>query len=310
MAPIVTLTLNPALDKSTAIDYVVPEHKLRCDEPKFEPGGGGINVSRAIHKLGGTSKALYLVGGYTGRFFQQLLTEEGLNHRPIPTAGMTRESFSVLERASGQQYRFSVPGPAIQEDEWRQLLATLRDLDPAPAYIVASGSLPPGVPQQIYREIAEIADGINAHFVVDTWGPPLKAALAEGVYLIKPNMRELGILAGHTIENELEMEAVAMDVIARGQSRVVVVSLGAGGAMLFTEEGWEHIRAPTVPIASKVGAGDSMVGGIVLSLARGNSLHQAVQYGVAAGAAAVMTAGTQLCRQEDTERLYREIQTG
>ncbi|HXF60716.1 MAG TPA: PfkB family carbohydrate kinase, partial [Caldilineaceae bacterium] len=151
---IVTLTMNPALDKSTQVQRVVPEEKLRCDALTAEPGGGGVNVSRVIHALGGRSLLVYLVGGLTGQALAQLLQAEGLHTQPIPIAGSTRESFTVLEEVSLCQYRFNMPGPVLAEAEWQNALETVAGIAPRPAYLVASGSLPPGAPSDFYVRLA------------------------------------------------------------------------------------------------------------------------------------------------------------
>lgn len=307
MQPIVTLTLNPALDIATSVATVVPEHKLRCAQPTYEPGGGGLNVARAVHKLGGSAIACYFAGGYTGSMLTQMLADEGIEQRPIPTEGRTRESFAVFEETSTQQYRFNMPGPQIQTHECEQMLMTLASLTPSPAYIVISGSLPPDMPASIFHQFADLAEQIHARLIVDTSGPGLQAALARGVYLIKPNYRELSLLAGHSIESDPDLDEIAQSIVDSGQSEVVLVSLGAAGAALYTKQGCVRYRTPTVPILSKVGAGDSMVGGLVLALARGEPLVEAARFGVAAGSAAVMTPGSELCRREDAERLYAQM---
>jgi 6-phosphofructokinase 2 len=304
---IVTLTMNPTIDKSTSIDNVVPERKLRCRPPRYEPGGGGINVSRAIHKLGGESSAFYLAGGELGRMLSHLLDQERLNHRPTKIQKLTRQNLTVYEESTGQQFRFGMPGPEVTEKECRELLDTLFGLDPAPAFIVASGSLPSGVPKDFYARVAKRAKGLGSKMIVDTSGEAFSLAVQEGVYLIKPNLRELGNLRGAEIEEESEQETLAREIIEKGQSEVVVVSLGAAGALLVEKNGHERLRAPTVSIKSKVGAGDSMVAGITLRLSQGHSVPQSVRFGVAAGAAAVMTSGTELCRREDAESLYEKI---
>jgi 6-phosphofructokinase 2 len=305
--PIVTLTLNPSLDIATSVATVVPEHKLRCAPPTYEPGGGGLNVARAIHKLGGSATACYFAGGYTGSMLTQMLTEAGIAQCPIPIHGHTRESFAVFEESSTQQYRFSTPGPLISAEECEQMMTTLSALSPSPAYVVISGSLPPGMPTSIFDQFADMAEQIHARLIVDTSGPSLQAALKRGVYLIKPNYRELSLLAGHPIESDLDLNKVAESIVESGQSEVVLVSLGAAGAALYTAQGCIRYRTPTVPILSKVGAGDSMVGGTVLALARGESLIEAARFGVAAGSAAVMTPGSELCRREDAERIYAQM---
>ncbi len=309
MAKIVTLTMNPALDISADVDRVVPEHKLRCGQPDFAPGGGGINVARAIARLGGAAGAIYTCGGPFGRLLQDLLNAEDLTSQAVAIVGPTRMSFTAGEQSSQQQYRFAMPGPQLQETEWQRCLDMLASLDPAPDYLVASGSLPPGVPIDFYARLSRITAAKHSRLIVDTSGEALRATLAEGrgVYAVKPNLRELRILAGNELADEQQQEAVARDIIAQGQSEVLILSLGAAGALLVTADGSERLRAPTVPIRSKIGAGDSTVAGFTLGLARGMPLRAAVRFGIAAGAAAVMTPGTELCRREDTERLYEQI---
>lgn len=309
MKVIATLTMSPTIDVNTAIDYVVPERKLRCGPPSYEPGGGGINVSRAVKKLGGESVALYASGGPTGQMLEILLGREGLNHRPIPIGDWVRQNLIVMEESTNRQYRFGLPGPLIEEQEWKGCLDALSALEPKPDYIVASGSLPPGVPQDFYAGLARLARDLESRLVVDTSGEALRMALREGVYLIKPNLRELGQVTGQEFTDELQQERLAAEIVRSGQSEVVVVSLGASGALLVTSNGVEHIQSPTVPIRSKVGAGDSMVAGIVLSLARGMSVEESALFGVAAGSAAVMTPGTELCRREDAEKLYERMKS-
>jgi len=310
MQTIVTLTVNPAIDKSASVENVIPERKLRCAMPYHEPGGGGINVSRAIHKLGGESTALYLAGGPLGQMLSTLLDQEGIDHHPTTIHGLTRQNFTVYEESTGQQFRFGMPGPEVQEKEWGKLLDTLYARKPTPAYIVASGSLSSGMPTDFFARLAKCARELGARMILDTWGEAFSLAVQEGVYLIKPNLRELGDLAGAKVEEEGEQEALARRIIEQGQSEVVVISLGAAGALLVDKDGHERLRAPTVPIKSKVGAGDSMVAGISLKLAQGDSVVEAVRFGVAAGAAAVMTPGTELCRREDAETLYEKIVQG
>jgi 6-phosphofructokinase 2 len=310
MEAIVTLTMNPAVDKSSQVHRVAPDQKLSCDRPEFHPGGGGINVARVIHRLGGAARALYLCGGTSGDLLQRLLDEEEIDQQPIHMEGRVRENFTVLEESSGQQYRFGMPGPEVKEEEWQRVLDQLGEMVPKADYIVASGSLPPGVPDDFYARIAKMANETKARLIVDTKGAPLQAAVEQGLYLIKPNMRELGMIAGHEIEDEEEQEEVARSLVEQGQCEVVVVSLGAAGALYATRDTCERLRAPSVSIKSKVGAGDSMVGGMVLALAQEKSVREAVQRGIATGAAAVTTPGTELCRADEAEHLYREIQKG
>jgi 6-phosphofructokinase 2 len=305
MDRVVTLTLNPALDVAAKVHSVAPEIKLRCAAPDFHPGGGGINVSRAIRFLGGESNAVYAAGGHNGAMLTQLLTDEGIANHPVNIAGITRENVVVYEESTGLQYRFTMPGPALSAEEWIACLETLFNLNPA--YIVASGSLPQGVPVEIYGEITRYARECGIRVILDTAGDALNRAIGKGVYLLKPNLRELELFAGEALPGESRIRAAGQRLIAEGLAEVMVVSLGAAGAALITSADCVFLRAPIVPIQSKVGAGDSMAGGIVMGLARGFDLIDAARLGVAAGSAAVMTAGTALCQAEDAWRLYDEV---
>jgi len=307
MKNIATLTMNPSIDISTTVDNVVAERKLRCDSPQHEPGGGGINVSRAVRKLGGESTAFFAAGGATGDFFERLLDAEDIRRQSLVIEGSTRESFMVYEKSTGQQYRFGMPGPTLGKKEWQGCIDRLFQSSEKADLIVASGSLPPGIPPDFYGRVAHRAKAMGIKTVVDCTGEPFQEALNEGVYLIKPNIRELRSLARDPLDDESGQEAFARKLVEARQAEVVVVSLGAAGALMVSREESRRLRAPTVPIESKVGAGDSMVAGIVLGLVRKMSMSEAVRLGVAAGAAAVMTPGSELCRKEDTERLYGKI---
>ncbi|MGM0404328.1 MAG: 1-phosphofructokinase family hexose kinase [Thermodesulfobacteriota bacterium] len=307
MKNILTITMNPAIDKSSSVGHVTAEKKLYCTPPLFEPGGGGVNVSRAIKKLGGESMLLYPAGGLTGERLKDLLDREGLDHRPFPIGGLIRESLVILEESSGQQYRFGMPGPEFQKREWQQALNLLSAAAPFPDYLVASGSLPPGVPTDFYARVARIGKDGGAKVIIDASGEAMDKALRKGVYLIKPNIREFRELVGKDVKEEPQIKAEAQKMIRSGRCRVLVISLGAAGALMVSEEISERFLPPTVPIASKVGAGDSMVAGMVLSLALGKPLRESVIFGVAAGTAAVMTPGTELCRRADAERLYERM---
>lgn len=306
MTPIVTLTLNPAVDKNSTVEQVVPERKLRCGPPEHHPGGGGINVARAITALGGSATAYWTRGGAIGDLLEQSLDREGIIHHPIAIKSMTRENLVVFENSSGQQFRFGMPGAPLTEEEVQACLARLSAINPAPEYLVLSGSLPPGVVGSLYTHIAR-AMPASTRVVLDTSGPPLQLGLESPVYLIKPNVHELEQLAGRSVEHDSQIREVARSLIDDGRVQVVVTSLGSAGVALTTADEFLQIRAPTVKIRSKVGAGDSMVAGIVLALSRGKSIVDAVHFGVAAGSAAVMTEGTELCRREDTQRLYQEM---
>ncbi len=308
MQDIVTITMNPTIDKTTSVEHVDKEVKLRCGSPTREPGGGGINVSRAIRKLGGSSRCVYTAGGPVGRILQDLLAEEELDHHPVTVSNETRENFIVFEQSSGKQYRFGLPGPDLSEGEWKRCLEFIENLDPFPDILVGSGSLSPGVPEDFYGRMAEIGSRRNCKVAVDSSGAALRQALEAGVYLVKPNMKEFREITGkHELEDR-DIEEEARILIRAGRVSVIAVSLGAGGALIIDAERTLQIGSPTVPIRSKIGSGDSMTAGMLLGIARGMDFNEWTHFGVAAGAAAVMTEGTELCRREDTERLYHEMQ--
>lgn len=307
VAAIVTLTMNPAIDVSASVDYVIPDHKLRCAAPTYEPGGGGINVARAIRKLGGESLAFFPAGGPAGALLCTLLDGEGVSHRSLPIAGWTRENTNVAERATRRQFRFIMPGPTLHEGEWQAILDRLATLAPAPRYLVASGSLPPGVPADFYARMARLAARRGVRLVLDASGEPLRRAVAEGVWMLKPSLREFEELTGESGCEEPRLPLLARRLVDDGRCEVLILSLGARGVLWTSAAGRARLTAPTVPVKSSVGAGDCMVAGVVLSLTRGRALADAIRFGVAAGAASVMNPGTQLCRAEDVDRLYDEV---
>lgn len=307
MANIITVTLNPAVDKYSEVEKLAAGPKLRCGEPEFHAGGGGINVARAVSELGGDATAYWMGGGVFADLLARLLDEVGVAHRALTIADTMRENTIIYEQASDQQYRFCLPGATPTDQEIDACRRQLRELDPQPDYLVFSGSLPPGVSDDLYAVLADSAPP-DTRVILDTHGEPLRLGLqSSSVYLIKPNIRELGQVAGRDVEDDSQICEVARSLIGQGSCQIVMTSLGSGGAVVTTADDNEFIRAPTVHIRSKVGAGDSTVAGVVKALADDRPLKDAVRFGVAAGAAAVMTPGTELCRRDDVERLYQEV---
>jgi len=302
MTSIITITLNPAIDKSTSITSLAAGKKLRCAPPCFEPGGGGVNVSRAIHKLGGETTAIYFAGGYTGEFYKQLLDDEKISSVAVKTRNHLRENLIVFDRSSGMQYRFTMPGPSIYEQEWKEILKTIKEHDRAD-FMVVSGSLPPGIPNDILANIAVIAKRNNIKLIVDSSGKALQDALTEEVYLMKPNLQELAELTGKNLASLDEAMNAAKTIVDKGKSKIIVVSLAEEGALLVTETLSKHLPAPKVKIKSTVGAGDSMLAGIIQSLSKNKTIEEAVQFGVLCGTAATMNPGTSLCDLKTVESL-------
>ena len=307
MESIVTVTPNPAIDISTAIEEIAPIRKLRCSAARRDAGGGGINVARVVRRLGTEVAAIYPVGGVTGELLQRLVDHEGVRSLSTAVAEETREDFTVLERKNGNQYRFVLPGSLLAEAEWTACLGLLELMKPFPPYVVASGSLPPGVPDDFYARVARISKQHSSKVIVDTSGRALSAALGKGVYLIKPNLRELQELADEPLTDRRARLAACRRLIDRGSAQVVVLTLGAEGALLVTSEDAYVGRGPDVQVVSTVGAGDSFVGGMVWRLVDGDIMTEAFRHGIAAGSAAVLNPGTELCHALDVARLYPYI---
>jgi 6-phosphofructokinase 2 len=308
MADIVAFTVNPSVDVSTSVERVAPFHKLRCTAERRDPGGGGINVARVMKRFGADVVAMYPSGGAIGQLLGRLLEQEGLVGLTTPIAEETREDFTALERLTGRQYRFVLPGPQLTEPEWRACLDAFTSLDPRVRFVVGSGSLPPGVPHEFYGLVAQRLKRAGRKFIVDTSGTPLKTALEAGVYLIKPSLREFRSLMGESVESHAELIAACRSLVESGRTEIVALTLGEQGALLVTHD--QVLGAQALPIkpVSVVGAGDSFLGAMIWSLASGHSLPTAFRYGMAAGSAALLEPGTELCRREDVERLLDSVE--
>jgi 6-phosphofructokinase 2 len=303
MPDIVTVTLNPAIDVSTSVERIMPAHKLRCASERRDAGGGGVNVARVIRRLGGDVTAAYPAGGPIGALLERLVAAEGVRSCVAFIAGDTRESFTVCETASGREFRFVLPGPSLTEAEERAALEAFEaELDGA-RFLVASGSLWPGAQADVYARLAAAARRRNVRFVVDASGAALRQALEEGVWLAKPNLRELEELTGGALPDRAARVAACRELIDDGLAEIVALTLSEEGALVVARgETWA--AAPLqVETKSSVGAGDSFLGGMLFALSKEASLDDALRYGAAAGAAALLTPGTELCRREDVERL-------
>ena len=304
---IITLTANPSVDVSTSVGKLEPFIKMRCSTAERDPGGGGINVARVVTRMGGDALAIYPAGGVTGQWLNARLQRDGIRTLPIAISGETREDFTVSELSTSLQYRFVLAGSPLAKGEWEECLRVLAESARGVGFVVASGSLPPGVPTDFYARAAQVAKACGARMVVDTSGTALKAAVNEGVFLIKPNLREFEDLIGGRAADEAELIKSARGLISRGRVDIVAVSLGPKGALLISRDRcW---RADALPIkrASVVGAGDSFLGAMVWRLANQGDLRSALSYGVAAGSAALLNPGTELCRLDDVIQLLRQV---
>lgn len=307
MKPIVTLTLNPSIDLSCRAREVRPVRKIRTYGERYDSGGGGVNVARVVSILGGPALPVYLAGGFTGEAFDILFGREGIPGRRISTRGATRVSHTVYEELTGKEYRFIPEGAVISDGEWQAALDAVVAADAD--FVVASGSVPRGVPDDIYARLAERLAGSGRRLVLDTYGAPLAAGLQHGVYLAKPSIGELEALVGRPLPELSLVESVARDLVADGAAEILAVSMGHKGAVLATRQETLHLPAPAVTPISAVGAGDSFVGAMTYALAQGRALTDAFRLAVAAGTATVISPGAALCRREDVERLYRDLET-
>jgi 6-phosphofructokinase 2 len=306
MLPVLTVTLNPALDVTTSVDRLLPQQKLRCAAPRLDPGGGGVNVSRAIKELGGESLAFVAIGGNTGAQFRTLLNRTGIKIEYWPLIEETRSSFTVMEDATSQHYRFVLPGPCISPAEAEAILNKLASrIERYTGYVVASGSLPPGVPDNFYARLARRTRELGGRLIVDTHGAPLRMATAERPYLIRVNHLEAQELLGG--DTDVAAHMLGRQLVGSGLCEAAIVTVGAGGAIVASVGHQIEIRPPKVEVRSSVGAGDSFVAALTFGLASGWHLEEAARYGVAAAAAAVTTEATELCKRETVDAFFARM---
>lgn len=308
MARFVTLTLNPALDISTQVDHVVDAHKMRCAPAQVYPGGGGINVARVLRRLDAEVMAIATAGGATGERLGTLLAAEQVRTQWVPVAGETRENFTVAESTTGREFRFVLPGPTLRQAEWQACLDRVARLPVRPDYLVASGSLPPGVPDDFYARLARWARHSGSRLVLDTSGAPLAAALAEGVWGIKPSLRELRHLTGARLETLPEQVAAARALVARGQAEMVALSLGPHGALLSSPRQTLSAAALKVQPLGTVGAGDSFLAGWIAEWATHEDPVRALRMAMAAASAALLAPGTALSDPQQIARLLPQVE--
>ncbi len=304
MRQILTLTLNPALDLATTVPRVEAGPKLRCTAPSAEPGGGGVNVSRAIAHLGGTSRAVLALGGPVGQQMAALMAAQGIDVLAVPAPGETRMSFAVTDKF-GDQFRFVLPGPVWGDADMARVLEQLQAEAAQDALVVLSGSVPPGVPDDIVARLCA-ALGPGRTVIADTSGKALDHVAdhgKSGLAVLRMDSAEAEDLSGQGLPDRADTAWFADRLRQRGCATRVIVARGADGSVMAGPEGIFHVTAVPVPIRSKIGAGDSFVGAFALSLARGDLPTEALRHGAAAASAAVMTDGTELCRAGDVATL-------
>ncbi|WP_321364932.1 hexose kinase [uncultured Celeribacter sp.] len=308
MAHILTITLNPTVDLSTTTASVEAGPKLRCVTPEADPGGGGINVSRAIKFLGGESTAFTAVGGETGAQLLRLLAEEHVKFTAFSvTGGATRQSIAVTEQETGKQYRFVMPGPYWNHEMVNESLNAIAQAAPSSGVVVLSGSQPPGVPMDYPARLARHLAAKGVQLFVDTSGQPLHELVKHTAnpYVLRMDDVEAEDLAARPLPTREDTADFASELVAKGVAENVIVARGADGSTLANATGRWHASRAINPeeVVSAVGAGDSFVGAFSLVLTRGDAMQQALCFGTSAASAAVLSAGTQLCSSEDVARL-------
>jgi 6-phosphofructokinase 2 len=304
---IVTLTMNPAIDVSASVKHIMTDHKIRCLKTRRDPGGGGINVARTLKRFGADPLAIFPMGGPSGHMLERLVAAEEVRHQSFMIARDCRANFTANELETNNQYRFVLPGPTLGEEEWTAGLGLMTAASSS-GYAVASGSLPRGVPHDFYARLARnLRVSGGAKLVLDTSGPPLKHALDVGCYLVKPSLSEFTDLLGEGTPDHAACLAAARNLVINGKAEIVALTMGPDGAMLISRDLSLYAKPPPVTVRGTVGAGDSFLGLLVLTLANRKAMSEAFRMAVAAGSAALLSPGTGLCSPDIVAQLAPQI---
>ncbi|MFI8451418.1 1-phosphofructokinase family hexose kinase [Streptomyces erythrochromogenes] len=292
---IATLTMNPAIDLCWEVDHLEGIGKNRARVRSVAVGGGGINVARHVVRFGGRATALHTSGGETGLRLNRLLDEEGIDHVAVGIGDDTREALVLFEAGSHRSYHIVPPGPRLSEREGQRCLDVLGRFTGRCPYVVASGSLPGGLPDDYFATVAHHVKGAGSRLILDTSGPALRAALAEGVFLFRCNRTEAESLTGSPVNGFDDARALNDRLLSTGAAEIAVTTLGALGALCSTADGHTELYAPPLPGTplSDAGAGDSMVAALTTELAAGADPVRACALGVATAAAAMLTPSTE-----------------
>lgn len=307
MPDILTITLKPAVDFATSTDHVEAGPKLYCAEPRIDPGGGGVNVARAISRLGGGVRAFVVVGGAMGDRLLSLLAAEGVPVEACRVAGETGYSLAVTDAASGEQFRFTVPGGPVSESEAQTILERISEAVPENGFVVLSGGVPKGLPDDFPQKVQALVAQRHARLIVDTSKAPLLhliSAPTAPLDVLRLDRSEMEKAMGRSMRSVADNLAYCRELVARGVAQIVVSGHGAQGSVMVAGDRQVFCHAPQVPVRSKIGAGDALVGAFTFSLAQGETPEEALKWGVAAAAATVGTEGTALLGRAETEALF------
>jgi len=301
-ALIATLTLNPSLDQHITVDGLVMDGTNRWSRLHRYAGGKGIDVSRAIHEMGGRTVAYGFIGGPVGRAVEILLDEEEVPFSFTPVQRETRTNFIITDSKTSEQTRIDAPGPHISKAEFERFQRKMRRMRPSPDLIVMGGSLPPGIPNNVYNSIITEAKTFRVRAILDSDAQWLADGIKAKPYLVKPNVREAEELLGRELPTEDAIIKGALDIVDIGVE-IAVISRGKEGIIAATSNEVLAAVPPEVKVKSAVGAGDCTIAGLALKLANEESLSKACRLAVALGTAAVLTPGTELARRSDVLEL-------
>ncbi len=304
---IATITLNPTLDRNIAVHGLVLDEANRWTSLRLYAGGKGIDVSRAIHEMGGKTIAYGFTGGDTGRTVEILLDEEGVPYSFTPIREETRTNFIITDTKSHRQTRIDAPGPRISKRELERFADRLKRIEPRPELMVIGGSVPPGVPIDVYHEIVAECHKFEVRCILDSAGRWLKEGVKARPYLIKPNVHEAEELLDTELPTEEAIIKAALKIVEMG-IEIAVISRGKNGLIAASKESIVKAVPPPLKVVSAVGAGDCAVAGLALKLADGEPLIEACRLAAAMGAAAVLTPGTELCHRDDVMKLLPQIE--
>jgi 6-phosphofructokinase 2 len=303
---IATVTLNPSLDRHVAVENLVLDDTNRWVSMKYQPGGKGINVARVVCVLGGDTKAYGFVGGVDGDVLEKLLKQHKVPCDFTSIKGDIRSNFIITDLKTHRQTRISAPGPQVSAGELKKLTEKITSIKPKPTHMVFAGSVPPGVPDDIYFELITRLKGMGIMTVLDSADQWLREGVRAKPDIIKPNVREAQGLLGVELKTEENIIYAVKTIVSSGV-KIAIISRGKDGMIIADKDQVLKVVPPDVQVQSTVGAGDSTVAGLVLKLSQGGTLEEASRLAVAAGTAATLTAGTELCHKVDVERLMDQV---
>lgn len=288
-----TITLNPAVDRELTVPEIIYDEVLRATEARIDFGGKGFNVSRILIGLGTLNKAVGFLGGRSGELLQDGLQSLGIATDFVWVPGETRTNVSIVTQSNDRYIKVNEKGPQIDAARQVELLEKIDQLAKPGDWWVIAGSLPPGISADYYAKIVHVLNAKHSQVLLDTSDEALRFGLQEKPYLVKPNALEAHVLTGLPVDTPQQIKTVAAAVRQLGAQNVVI-SMGKQGALLQTDQGTWLTHSPKIKEMNPIGAGDSMVGGLVYALSQGYSVKESLGWGVASGAATASLPGTQV----------------